>query len=431
MLDIQFIRDNPELVAEKSKQKGYNIDVKQLLELDAERRTRLTQTEELRRRRNELAAELQKGRPSDEQIAAGKQLKEEIAQLETDLKTIEEQLEPLWKSVPNMPLDEVPVGETEDENVEIRTWGEIPEFDFPVKNHAEIAEAKGWLDKERATKIAGARFVYTKGDLVRLEFALWQFGLTVLGDEAILQKIIADNGLQVSSKPFMPILPPAVAKQAVFEATGRLNRQEQTYKIEDEDLWLNASAEHTISPIYLDETLDEKDLPIRYVGYTTAFRREAGTYGKDTEGIFRLHQFNKLEMESFTTADTSYNEHLFLVAIQEYLMQQLGLPYHVLEKCTADIGRPNAKGVDVEVWLPSQNTYRETHTADYIGDYQARAMKTRVRRSGGTLELAHTNDATAFSQRPLIGIIENYQTAEGNVIVPEVLRPYMQNREQI
>jgi seryl-tRNA synthetase len=431
MLDIQFIRDNPELVAEKSKQKGYNIDVKQLLELDAERRTRLTQIEELRRRRNELAAELQKGRPSDEQIAAGKQLKEEIAQLETDLKTIEEQLEPLWKSVPNMPLDEVPVGETEDENVEIRTWGEIPEFDFPVKNHAEIAEAKGWLDKERATKIAGARFVYTKGDLVRLEFALWQFGLTVLGDEAILQKIIADNGLQVSSKPFMPILPPAVAKQAVFEATGRLNRQEQTYKIEDEDLWLNASAEHTISPIYLDETLDEKDLPIRYVGYTTAFRREAGTYGKDTEGIFRLHQFNKLEMESFTTADTSYNEHLFLVAIQEYLMQQLGLPYHVLEKCTADIGRPNAKGVDVEVWLPSQNTYRETHTADYIGDYQARAMKTRVRRSGGTLELAHTNDATAFSQRPLIGIIENYQTAEGNVIVPEVLRPYMQNREQI
>jgi seryl-tRNA synthetase len=432
MLDIQIIRDNPEIVAEKAKQKGYDIDIRRLIELDTERRTRLTQIEELRRRRNDQAAELKKGKPSEEQIAAGKQLKEEIANLETDLKTIEEQFEPLWKSVPNMPLDEVPVGATEDENVEIRKWGEIPQFDFPVKNHAEIAEAKGWIDKERATKIAGARFVYTKGDLVRLEFALWQFGINVLSDETILGEIIDKAGLTgLSTKPFTPILPPAVAKQAVFEATGRLNRHEQTYKIEDEDLWLNASAEHTISPIYLDETLDESQLPIRYVGYTTAFRREAGTYGKDTEGIFRLHQFNKLEMECFTTADTSYNEHLFLVAIQEYLMQQLGLPHHVLEKCTADIGRPNAKGVDLEVWLPSQNMYRETHTADYIKDYQARAMKTRVRRKDGSLELAHTNDATAFSQRPLIGIIENFQTAEGNVVVPEVLRPYMAGKTEI
>jgi seryl-tRNA synthetase len=432
MLDIQIIRDNPEMVAEKAKQKGYDIDIRRLIELDTERRTRLTQIEELRRRRNDQATELKKGKPTEEQIAAGKQLKEEITNLETDLKTIEEQFEPLWKSVPNMPLDEVPVGATEDENVEIRRWGDIPQFDFPVKNHAEIAEAKGWIDKERATKIAGARFVYTKGDLVRLEFALWQFGINVLSDETILGEIIDKAGLAgLSAKPFTPILPPAVAKQAVFEATGRLNRQEQTYKIEDEDLWLNASAEHTISPIYMDETLDESDLPIRYVGYTTAFRREAGTYGKDTEGIFRLHQFNKLEMECFTTAATSYDEHLFLVAIQEYLMQQLGLPHHVLEKCTADIGRPNAKGVDIEVWLPSQNTYRETHTADYIKDYQARAMKTRVRRKDGTTELAHTNDATAFSQRPLIGIIENFQTAEGNVIVPEVLRPYMGGKAEI
>jgi seryl-tRNA synthetase len=432
MLDIQIIRDNPEMVAEKAKQKGYDIDIRRLIELDTERRTRLTQIEELRRRRNDQAAELKKGKPTDEQIAAGKQLKEEIASLETDLKTIEENFEPLWKSVPNMPLDEVPVGATEDENVEIRKWGDIPQFDFPVKNHAEIAEAKGWIDKERATKIAGARFVYTKGDLVRLEFALWQFGMSVLSDEAVLAEIIEKAGLiGLSTKPFTPILPPAVAKQAVFEATGRLNRQEQTYKIEDEDLWLNASAEHTISPIYMDETLDESELPIRYVGYTTAFRREAGTYGKDTEGIFRLHQFNKLEMECFTTTDTSYNEHLFLVAIQEYFMQQLGLPHHVLEKCTADIGRPNAKGVDLEVWLPSQNTYRETHTADYIKDYQARAMKTRVRRKDGSTELAHTNDATAFSQRPLIGIIENFQTAEGNVVVPEVLRPFMGGKAEI
>lgn len=429
MLDIQFIRENPELVAEKSRQKGYDIDVVQLLGFDAERRELQTKVEELRRERNEIAASMKGGRPSDEQVARGRDVKDRLANLEHQLISVEQEFVILLKKVPNMPLDEVPVGTTEDENVVIKTWGEQPVFDFEPKNHAQIAEAKGWLDKDRATKISGSRFVYTMGELVRLEFALWQFGMDVLGNEQILQQLIDENNLKVTAKPFKPILPPAVAKKEVFEATGRLNREEQTYKIEDEDLWLNASAEHTIAPIYIDEILAEEDLPIRYVGYTTAFRREAGTYGKDTEGIFRLHQFNKLEMECFTTAETSYDEHLLLVAVQEYLMQQLGLPYRVLEKCTADIGRPNAKGVDIEVWLPSQQTYRETHTADYIADYQARAMKTRVRRRDGSIELAHTNDATAFSQRPLIGILENFQTAEGDVVVPEALRPYLGGRQ--
>ena len=371
------------------------------------------------------------GSPAPELVEQGKVLKTELFALEDHLRVADETFIELLKAIPNMPLDEVPVGASEDENVEIRVWGEKPQFEFTPKNHAEIAEAKGWLDKERGAKIAGSRFVYTMGDLVLLEMALWRFATDVLTNEAVIKQIVEQAGLEVNTKPFVPILPPAVAKQSVFEATGRLNRQEQTYKIEDEDLWLNASAEHTIAPLYLDEILNESDMPIRYVGYTTAFRREAGTYGKDTEGIFRLHQFNKLEMESFTTAETSYNEHLFLVAIQEYLMQQLGLPYHVLEKCTADIGRPNAKGVDIEVWVPSQNAYRETHTADYIGDYQTRAMKTRVRRHDGTVELAHTNDATAFSQRPMVGILENFQTERGDVIVPEVLRSYMGGREKL
>ncbi len=431
MLDIQFIRDNPELVVTKSKQKGYDVDVEQLLGFDSERRNLQAKVEELRRERNEIAASMKGGRPSDELVAKGRTLKDELANLEHQLHSVEQESSHLLKQIPNMPLEEVPVGASEDENVVIKTWGDKPEFGFEPKNHAEIAEAKGWMDKDRATKIAGSRFVYTMGDLVLLEFALWQLGMNIVGNEEIIKKLIADNNLNVSSKPFKPILPPAVAKKHVFEATGRLNREEQTYKIEDEDLWLNASAEHTIAPIYIDEILAEKDLPIRYIGYTTAFRREAGTYGKDTEGIFRLHQFNKLEMECFTTAESSYDEHLLLVAIQEYLMQQLGLPYQVLEKCTADIGRPNAKGVDIEVWLPSQKTYRETHTADYIRDYQARAMKTRVRRTDGTIEFAHTNDATAFSQRPLIGILENFQTAEGDVQIPEVLQPYLGGRKTI
>lgn len=429
MLDIRFIRENPDRVQEAAAQKGYKVDVKELLRADESRRELQTKVDELRTRRNEIAAQMKGGKPASELVEKGKGIKTELAEVEDQLRVTDEVFTMLLKAVPNIALDEVPIGSSEAENVEIRTWGDKPSFDFPVKNHAEIAEAKGWLDKERGAKIAGARFVYTMGDLVLLEMALWRFAMDVLTNQEILQSIIDKHGLKLSARPFTPILPPAVAKQEVFEATGRLNRQEQTYKIEDEDLWLNASAEHTIAPIYMDEILDESQLPIRYVGYTTAFRREAGTYGKDAEGFFRLHQFNKLEMECFTTAESSYDEHLFLVAIQEYLMQQLELPYHVLEKCTADIGRPNAKGVDIEVWLPSQGVYRETHTADYIGDYQTRAMKTRVRRADGSVELAHTNDATAFSQRPLIGIIENNQTKSGDVVIPMVLRPYLGGRE--
>ncbi len=431
MLDIQFIRDNPDLVEEKSKQKGYTLNIKQLLNLDIERRKLLTEAEELRQKRNELAGATKGSKPTETDIAEGKKLREALSKIDEKLATVEIEYLKQLKEVPNMPLDSVPVGATEDENVVSKTVGEKTKFDFEPQNHWEIAEAKGWIDKERATKIAGARFVYTKGNLVRLEFALWQYGMDVLGDEKILQQIITDNNLTVSAKPFEPILPPAVAKKAVFEATGRLNKEEQTYKIEDEDLWLNASAEHTISPMYMNEILPEDDLPVRYVGYTTAFRREAGTYGKDTEGIFRLHQFNKLEMESFAKPEDSLQEHLFMVAIQEYLMQQLNLPYQVLEKCTADIGRPNAKGVDIEAWLPGQNAYRETHTADHITDYQARAMKTRLRRKDGTVELLHTVDGTAFSQRPLIAIIENHQTKDGDVKVPKVLQPYMGGKQTI
>ena len=410
-------------------QKGYTVNIQELLHADESRRELQQKADELRTRRNEIASQMKGGKPAEELIEEGKNIKTELAEVEDHLRVADELFSTLLRAVPNVALDEVPIGSSEAENVEIRTWGDKPSFDFPVKNHAEIAEAKGWLDKERGAKIAGARFVYTMGDLVLLEMALWRFAMDVLTSQETLQSIMDQHGLKLSTRPFTPILPPAVAKQEVFEATGRLNRQEQTYKIEDEDLWLNASAEHTIAPIYMDEILDEAQLPIRYVGYTTAFRREAGTYGKDAEGFFRLHQFNKLEMECFTTAETSYDEHLFLVAIQEYLMQRLELPYHVLEKCTADIGRPNAKGVDVEVWLPSQGMYRETHTADYIGDYQTRAMKTRVRRADGSIELAHTNDATAFSQRPLIGIIENNQTKSGDVVIPTVLRPYLGGRE--
>ena len=431
MLDIQFVRDNPELVAEKSKQKGYAVDVQQLLGFDKERRELLKQVEELRQNRNKQSEQTKGQKPTEEQIAKGRQLREQLGNLEHKLAAIDKEFEILLRAVPNIPLDDVPVGASEDENVVAKTWGEQPKFDFEPKSHTQIGEAKGWIDKERAARVAGSRFVYLKGDLVMLEFALWQFALGKLTDESVLKKIADDNNLQVSSKPFVPVLPPAMAKTEVYAATGRLDKEQQTYKLEGDELWLNASAEHTLAPMYLGEIINEADLPLRYVGYTTAFRREAGTYGKDMEGILRLHQFNKLEMECFNLPEDSLQEHLFLVAIQEYLMQQLGLPYQVLNKCTADIGFPNARGVDIEAWLPSQNKYRETHTADYISAFQADGMKTRVRRQDGSVELVHTNDATAFSQRPLIAIIENFQTAKGDVKVPEVLQPFLNGRTEI
>jgi seryl-tRNA synthetase len=432
MLDIQFIRDNPELVTTKSAQKGYSVDVPQLLEIDGHRKTRIAQIDELRARRNAQAAELPQGKPSDEQIANGKQIKEELAQLEGDLKLIDEQYHALLKAIPNMPVEDVPVGATEDENVVARQVGDKPVFDFEPKQHFEIAEPRDMIDKERAAKIAGSRFAYIKGDMVRLQFAIIQYVMQTLGDENVLQKLIDDNNLQLVAKPFVPVLPPAMLRTEPYVASARLNAEEVTYKIEQDDLWLNASAEHTLCTMYWNEILPEAQLPIRYIGYSTSFRREAGTYGKDTEGILRMHQFDKLEMEVFSTAETGLQEHLLLVAIQEYLVQQLGLPYQLLQKCTFDIGKPNARGIDIETWMPGQRQYRETHTADYMTDYQARDLKIRVKRADGSVALVHTNDATAFALgRIMIAIFENFQTADGHVLIPAVLQPFMGGSTQI
>ncbi len=284
----------------------------------------------------------------------------------------------------------------------------------------------GWIDKERAANVAGSRFAYLMGDLVMLQFALIQFVMNTLTSEETLKKIIADLGLKVSSKPFTPVLPPYMIRTSLFDAMDRLEPREDRYKIEGQDLWLQGSAEHVLGSMHANEIFAEKDMPVRYIGYATSFRGEAGTYGKDMEGIIRVHQFDKLEMESFSCAETSHEEHLLFSGIQEYLMQQLQIPYRKLQKCTFDIGKPNAKGSDIEAWLPGQGKYRETHTADYMTDYQARRLQTRVRRESGDLELIHTNDATAFAcGRALVAILENYQNEDGSVRVPEVLIPFL------
>lgn len=426
MLDIQFIRDNPELVAEKSRQKGYDVDIRQLLGFDVERRTLLLQVEDLRRQRNELSAQTKGQKPDEGHVAAGRELKDKLANLEHQLASIDKEFLELLKKVPNMPLDDVPVGTTEEQNVVTKQWGDKPRFGFTPKHHYELAEPKDWIDKERAAKVSGSRFAYLKGDLVRLQFAIIQYVLRTLGDGQIIAKLIEENNLKLSPKPFTPILPPAMLRTEPYEASARLNAEEVTYKLEQDDLWLNASAEHTLCTMYWNEILPEDMFPIRYIGYSTSFRREAGTYGKDMEGILRLHQFDKLEMEVFSTPETGLDEHKLLVAIQEYLVQQFGLPYQVLQKCTADIGKPNARGIDLECWLPGQGKYRETHTADYMTDYQARDLKIRVKRASGASEPVHTNDATAFALgRIMVAIMENCQTADGNINIPDVLKPFM------
>lgn len=429
MLDIRFIRDNADAVQTNATNKGYKVSVADLLKLDDDKRRLQQQVDELREKRNANAAKMKGGKPTQELIDEGKQIKLELAEREGYLSGVEAEFTDLLKKVPNMAHDDVPVGLSEDENVTAKQVGAKPEFSFTPRNHAEIGEQRLWIDKERAAKVAGSRFAYIKGDMVKLQMAIVQFVINTLSDEETIKSIADQAGLEVDARPFTPVLPPLMIRTELYDAMDRLEPRDDRYKLEDDDLWLQGSAEHVLGSMHAEEIFTEADLPLRYLGYATSFRREAGTYGKDMEGILRMHQFDKLEMESFTTGEDGLSEHLLFVAIQEYLLQQLELPYQVIQKCTADIGKPNARGIDMEVWLPGQDKYRETHTADYMTDYQSRRLKTRVRRASGELELVHTNDATAFALgRIMIALIENGQDEEGKVRLPTALQSYLGGR---
>jgi len=421
MLDLNFIRENSEVVKKACKNKNVQISVDLVLDLDKEKRQIMTEMENLRAEQNKIS---RGGAENQAIFAQAREIKEKIKSLEPNLEKIETELKGLLLQLPNIPFADVPEGKSENENKVIKTVGKKPRFSFTPKNHWQLAESLNLIDKERAAKVAGTRFAYLKGPLVLLELAMFRFAFDVLTNGKTLAEIARKAKLKVSTKPFVPILPPFMIKTEPYSAMDRLEPREERYKIEGEDLWLEGSAEHVLGTMHMNETLGEDVFPIRYAGYATSFRKEAGTYGKDMEGILRMHQFNKLEMESLTTAENSLSEHYFLIAIQEYLMQQLGLPYEVILKCTADIGKPNARGVDINVWLPGQDKYRETHTADYMTDYQARRLQTKVRRKSGKIELVHTNDATALAERPMIAIMENYQQKDGSIKVPKVLQKY-------
>lgn len=432
MLDINYIRDNRQKVEDAIKNKGYTIDLDEILQLDDARKELSQKTDILRQERNQISSQMKNGQPDQALISRGKEIKQELSSLEEKLSSVESDFLAKLKTVPNVPCDDVPVGLSEDENEVAEVCGEPTKFNFEPKNHYEIGQYRGWIDKERASKVTGARFAYIKGEMVSLQMAIVNFVMNSLSDEGVIKEICEANHLEhISTKPFTTVLPPLMLRTEMYDAMDRLEPRDDRYKIEGEELWLQGSAEHVLGSMHAGEIFAEQDLPVRYLGYATSFRQEAGTYGKDMEGIIRMHQFDKLEMESFSTKETSREEHELFVAIQRWLIEQLRLPYRVIRKCTFDIGKPDARGIDMEVWLPGQGKYRETHTADYMTDYQSRRLNTRVRRDEtGEVELVHTNDATAFALgRIMIAVIENYQNEDMTVRVPEVLRKYLNGKE--
>jgi seryl-tRNA synthetase len=424
MLDITFIRENPDIVRAALKNKNREgVDLDRVLVLADERKKIAGEVSEINRKRNDAQGA--------RDIEGGKKLKEELVAKEAEYQTTEKELVALLVKIPNIPSADTPIGPDESGNKVLRQWGEKRQFSFTPKAHWDIGKELGIIDSEKAADVSGARFTYLKGDLALLEWALMNYATSVLTSQETLQKIIDGAGLSVSSKPFIPVIPPLLMRSQVMNRMARLDPIEDRFYLDKDDLVLIGSAEHTLGPLHMDETLDVEQLPLRYFAITPAFRREAGAAGKDTRGILRLHQFNKMEMETFTKPEEGLSEQDLMVAIQEYLMQQLNLPYQVMAICTGDMGFPDQRQIDIETWMPGQDTYRETHTSDYIGGFQARRLNTRLKRADGEKEPVHMNDATALSQRPLIAILENYQNEDGSITIPEVLRPYMGGREKI
>ncbi|MBI3020024.1 MAG: serine--tRNA ligase [Parcubacteria group bacterium] len=425
MLDIKFIRENPELVRDALKNKNRKpIDLDKIGALYEERLRLRGAGDELNRRRKEAS--------EARNIEEGKKIKEESQKLEEELKNTERELHQLLIQIPNIPSPDTPIGPDESGNQVVRQIGEKPRFSFTPKAHWDLGIALDIIDNERAAKVSGARFTYIKGDLALMQFALIQLALGILSDTKKVAAIAEDFGVTVSSKPFIPIVPPVMVRPEVLSGMGRLDPPEDKYHLEKDDLYLVGSAEHSVGPMHMDEIIDEENLPLRYVGYSTAFRREAGSYGKDTKGILRMHQFDKIEMETFCLPEQSMDEQNLLVAVQEHLLQELGLPYQVVIVCTGDMGFPDQRQIDIETWMPGQDTYRETHSADLIGSFQPRRLNIRVRRKNGAVEYVHMNDATTLAiGRTLIAIMENNQEEDGSIRIPEVLRQYMGGKEKI
>ncbi|MGM0878810.1 MAG: serine--tRNA ligase [Bacillota bacterium] len=423
MLDIKFLRTNFEEVKEKLSKRGEDLsDLGKFEELDKRRRELIASTEELKSKRNDvssLIAQLKREKQdADQLIKEMKVVGEEIKVLDDQLREVETELDTLLFSIPNIPHDSVPIGDTEDDNVEIRKWGELPEFGFDPKPHWEVADELQILDFERAGKVTGSRFVFYRGLGARLERALFNFMLD----------------LHVDEHGYTEILPPFIVNRDSMIGTGQLPKfEEDAFKIAGEDYFLIPTAEVPVTNLHREEIVTIEQLPITYAAFSANFRSEAGSAGRDTRGLIRQHQFNKVELVRFVKPEDSYEELEKLTGHAERVLQLLGLPYRVLSMCTADLGFTAAKKYDIEVWIPSYGTYREISSCSNFEAFQARRANIRFRREPKSkVEYVHTLNGSGLAiGRTVAAILENYQQEDGSVVIPEVLRPYMGNKERI
>lgn len=419
MLSLEYIRNNPKKVKTGAHNKGFDIDIDKVLKLDKEHREFLQTVESLRAQKNKISSEISnlKGDERDKKIQEAESIKRELKEKERKLEKTTAQLDDLLWSIPNMPFDDVPVGEDESENKVLRYEGKITEFNFEAKDYLEIASIHDLIDVTRAAKVSGSRFGYLKNKAAMLEFALINFAMDVLQKEG-----------------FKPIVPPVLVRPEYMKKMGYLTEgwEEDIYYIEKDNMILVGTSEQSLVPMFADEILNEKDLPLRFAGFSTCFRREAGSYGKDTKGILRVHQFDKIEMVSFAHPDKSREEHKFLLSLQEKLMKALEIPYQVVHISTGDTGFPMAEKFDIESWMPSEKKYRETHSTSNATDFQARRLNTRFSAGGGSAkagknktEFVHILNGTAFAiGRTIITLLENHQTRDGGVKIPKALQKY-------
>jgi seryl-tRNA synthetase len=415
VLDVRAVREDPEPFRRGLARRNLGGAVDELLAADERRRTLTVRVEDLRAEQNRASKQIgaaqgdDRGRLIAEVSAVSAQLKE----LEPELADAERALADLLASVPNVPHESAPDGFTDEDAVEVRRRGEPPAFAFAAKDHAELGELLGVLDTERGARTSGSRFVYLLGDIVHVQFALVRHALDVLEERG-----------------FAPVIPPVLVREEAMYGTGFLPTDAANLYVTTEDeLYLVGTSEVPLAALHLGEILDEAELPRLYAGYSTCFRREAGTYGKDLGGMFRVHQFDKVEMFAFTTPETSWDLHERMVAIEEEIVGNLELPYRVVNVAAGDLGGSAAKKYDIEVWLPGQDRYRELTSCSNCTDYQARRLQTRVRRTSGEIDVLHTLNGTATAiGRTLIAILENHQQADGSVALPKVLHPHLPER---
>lgn len=418
MLDIKLIRQDPDRVKQELKNRNIGVDIDELLNLDKRRRELLVEVEELRAEKNEASKLIPtlKGDEREELIKEMREVSKTLNNLEPRLKDVEEEFNNLIIKLPNLSHDSVPIGKDETGNVVEKKWGKKPNFQFKVKDHEELGLTLGIIDKERGAKVSGSRFFFLKNEGVILEFALINY---------VNEKLLKED--------FIPIVPPVLVKKEAMFGTGFFPAEEwEYYETKTDDLYLIGTSEVPLCAYHAYEILEKDKLPLKYTAFSTCFRRESGTYGKDTRGMFRVHQFDKVEMLIFSEQENSWNQYYYLLSIAEKILQELELHYQVVNMCTGDIGAPNAKKYDIEVWFPWEKRYRELVSCSHDTDFQARRLKIKYRDKEGKLKLVHTMNSTACAiGRTITAILENYQQKDGSVLIPNVLKPYMKGIEKI